>query len=171
MTWWLLPASRSSMHSWVKSAYGIGAVSKLQGCWTKNARFVVLVSHVQQFKEHRNQFCQYPPIHGSYSMHRCIESEIWWFSWWWRRQTTINKTNCFTPYACVRGNYQVNMYLPYSARVYVMLITLLLRILVIVVVVDTKFARSQDLGTWVMHKHSKSIKFGRMSGFSMLWIQ
>ena len=32
---------------------------------------------------------------------RCLELEIWWFSWWQR----TDKTNCFTPCVCARGNY------------------------------------------------------------------
>ena len=34
----------------------VGAVGKPQACWTQDAQFLVLVSHVQQFEEHRNQF-------------------------------------------------------------------------------------------------------------------
>ena len=45
-------------------------------------------------------FRRYIPIRGSYSMHRCLELEIWRFSW--RQQT--DKTDCFTPWACARGN-------------------------------------------------------------------
>ena len=48
-------------------------------------------------------FHQYLPIRGSYSMHRCLELEIWRFSWQ-RRQTT-DKTDCFTPCTCTQGNY------------------------------------------------------------------
>ena len=55
MTWWILPASRSSMCSPVKSAHGMGAVDK-SDMPNKKARSVALVSHVQQFKAHRNQF-------------------------------------------------------------------------------------------------------------------
>ena len=44
------------MRSRVKSAYGVGVVSKPQACYTKNARFVVLVSHIKQFEAHRSQF-------------------------------------------------------------------------------------------------------------------
>ena len=34
----------------------VGAVGKPQACRTENARFVALVSHVQQFKTYRNHF-------------------------------------------------------------------------------------------------------------------
>ena len=44
------------MQSLIKSAYGVGAVSKPQACRTKTVRFVVLLSHVQQFEVHGNQF-------------------------------------------------------------------------------------------------------------------
>ena len=56
MIWRPLPASRSSMPSRVTSAHGVGAAGKPQVCWTENAWFVELVSHVQQFKVCRNQF-------------------------------------------------------------------------------------------------------------------
>ena len=51
---------------------------------------------------------QKPVFRGYYSMHtfRCAELEIWQFSW--RRQTDrqqTDKTDCFTPCTCVRGNY------------------------------------------------------------------
>ena len=52
----------------------------------------------------KSLFRWYLPIYGSYSMHRCLELEIWWFSWRQRRQTT-DKTDCFTPCTCARGNY------------------------------------------------------------------
>ena len=44
------------MCSQVTSAYGVSAAGKPQACRTENARFVALVSHVQQFEAHRNQF-------------------------------------------------------------------------------------------------------------------
>ena len=70
----------------------------------ENIRFVELMSHVSQLEAHTNQFFrQYLPIYGSYSMHRCLEHEIWWFLWRNDRQQT-DKTNYFTPCACTWSN-------------------------------------------------------------------
>ena len=46
-------------------------------------------------------FRRYLPVRGSHSTHRCLEFEIWWFSW---RQRQTDKTDCFTPCACAWGN-------------------------------------------------------------------
>ena len=103
MTWRSLPTLRSSMRSRATSAHGVGAVGKPQTCWTENARFVALVSHVQQFEAHRNQF--FTDIYGFVVVSVRTDAENS------RpgdfrdddRQTTDN--NCFTPCACARGNY------------------------------------------------------------------
>ena len=84
MSWWPLPTLKSSMRSRVTTAH---AVSKPLVCWLENAQFVAQVSHVQQFEA--PVFHRYLLIRCSYSMHRCLELEIWRFSWQWQtdRQT------------------------------------------------------------------------------------
>ena len=94
MIWQTISGQRLSMGSWVMSAHGVGVISKPQACWTESARFIVLVSHVQQFEEHRSW---YLPIHGGYIMHRYVELEIWQFLW--RRQTTDNRRQQTKPIA------------------------------------------------------------------------
>ena len=42
---------------------------------------------------------------------------------------------------------------------------------VIVVVVDTKIAKSGDVRTWASCKHNEYVKFGEKTGFSMLRIE
>ena len=51
----------------------------------------------------RPVFRRYLPICGRYSTHRCLKLEIWRFSWR-QQQRQTDKTDCFTPCACARGN-------------------------------------------------------------------
>ena len=47
-------------------------------------------------------FRRFRPIHCAYVSLRCLHLEIWRFLC--RQTTTADKTDCFTPCACVRGN-------------------------------------------------------------------
>ena len=69
----------------------------------KNAQFVAAM--FSNLKCTETSFSLISPIwiRGSYSTHRCLELEIWRFSWWRQWQTT-DKTDCFTPCACAQGN-------------------------------------------------------------------
>ena len=86
----------------------MGAVSKPQACYTENARFVVLVSHVQQFETYRKfslistdllclQHAQMP---------RSRDLVIFILTTTMMTTTDI-QTDYFTPCACAQGNYYV----------------------------------------------------------------
>ena len=59
--------------------------------------FVTLMGLSSQFEAYWSKFFHWDwLIHYAYELLRCLEIEIWWFSW----QKMTDKTDCLIPYTC-----------------------------------------------------------------------